>query len=237
MGALLLLSTVSFGQISINCDNQTQDISGQTYNMVAPNHQAFDVSLHVNNETGSTKQWRVTRYRVSVPEGWSDFLCWGHSTDPFGGICFSSNQMNGNPWTSPASQAVQFDVNDGEYAKLKATIDADDWYSGTAHYKYYIVEGNVKVDSVDLMIQFTADVDENHTYTNCQVYPNPATSVINLKCDEEIENICVYNLVGDKIDEQTFGNSVVVSEFLTGFYIVVLKTKNNKICRRVFLKK
>ena len=95
----------------------------------------------------------------------------------------------------------------------------------------------IRVDSVDLMIQFTAGIDENHTYTNCQIFPNPANDVINLKCDDEIETICVYNLVGDKINEQTFGNSVGVSEILTGFYIVVLKTKNNKICRRVFMKK
>jgi hypothetical protein len=150
----------SFSQITITYDNQTEDISGQAYNIVAPNYQAFDVPFNIKNETGVTKQWRVTRYQLNVPTGWSDYLCWGHGTDPFGGTCFSSTQMSGNPWTSPSNAALQFDVNNGEYAKLKVTIDADDWVSGTGHYRYYISENGFDyVDSVDLIVQFTANLN------------------------------------------------------------------------------
>lgn len=234
-----LFLVTSYGQITINYDNQTEDISGQTYNMVAPNHQAFDVPFHINNETGSTKQWRVTRYKISVPEGWTDYLCWGHGTDPFGGTCFSSTQMNANPWTTPASQAVQFDVNDGEYAKLKATIDADDWVSGSAHYRYYINEGSTVVDSVDLLVQFTANVAQKDPIS-VSIVPNPATDFIQISMNgiESASFKMVDALGSTMIKETIYSNKKInTTDFKSGLYFIVFDIPGQKpITRKVIIK-
>lgn len=235
-----LFLVTSYGQITINYDNQTEDISGQTYNMVAPNYQAFDVPFHINNETGSTKQWRVTRYRISVPEGWSDFLCWGHGTDPFGGTCFSSTQMNGNPWTSPASQSVQFDVNNGEYAKLKVTVDADDWTSGTAHYRYYIVEGNSTIDSVDLVVQFTASVASIKESISVSIVPNPATDYIQISMSGiESASFKMVDALGSTMIKETINSNkkINTSDFKSGLYFIVFDIPGQKpITRKVIIK-
>lgn len=234
-----LFLVTSYGQISINYDNQTEDISGQSYNMVAPSYQAFDVPFRINNESGSTKQWRITRYRISVPAGWSDFLCWGHATDEFGGTCFSSTQMNGNPWTSPASTSVMFDVNDGEYAKLKVTIDADDWVSGSAHYRYYIVEGNENIDSVDLMIQFTANVTQKEP-VSVSIVPNPATDFIQISMNGiESASFKMVDALGSTVIKETIysNKKINTSDYKSGLYFMVFDIPGQKsITRKVIIK-
>ena len=104
------LSVFSYAQdgIVIHVDGQTSDISGATHTVVAPSNASFDIALDVENNTGSAHAWRVTRLRIDAPSGWTDALCWGHATDPFGGTCYSSGQMNTNPWTSPGAQSVLF---------------------------------------------------------------------------------------------------------------------------------
>ena len=96
---------------------------------------------------------------MEVPNGWTDNLCWGHSTDPFGGTCYSSGQMNGNPWTTPTSGS--FSVANGEYGKLKVTIDPEDATYGQGHYRYYIsYNGTLYIDSVDLVFEYSLGVEE-----------------------------------------------------------------------------
>jgi hypothetical protein len=235
-----LFLVTSYAQVTITYDTQTEDLSGQTYTMVAPNHQAFDVPFHINNETGLTKQWRVTRYQLNVPTGWSDYLCWGHGTDPFGGTCFSSAQMNANPWTSSASQSLQFDVNDGEFAKLKATIDADDWTSGTAHYRYYIVEGNTNIDSVDLVIQFTASVAPIKEPISVSIVPNPATDFIQISMNGiESASFKMVDALGSTIIKETINSNkkINTSDYKSGLYFIVFDIPGQKpITRKVIIK-
>ena len=158
---LLLITQISFAQnnIVIHLDGQTADISGQTHTVVAPSGDSFDVPFDVVNNTGSSAQWRISRKQLNLPTGWTDALCWGHSTDPFGGTCYSSGQMNSNPWTTPGSQAVLFAINDGEYGKMKVSIDVEDNTFGQAHYRYYITtNGLTMLDSVDLVVDYLAAV-------------------------------------------------------------------------------
>ena len=49
--------------------------------------------------TGSDQDWYITRNTISVSPGWVDGCCWGHSTDPFGGTCFSTGSMDMTSWT------------------------------------------------------------------------------------------------------------------------------------------
>ena len=101
-------SLSAVAQTVITYQGQTENLSGGSYQMAAPTHEAFDVPFVITNNTGSMQRWRVTRNRISVPTGWTDGLCWGHITDPFGGTCYSSGQMPGNPWTTPSGSGATF---------------------------------------------------------------------------------------------------------------------------------
>ena len=82
-----------FGQVDgivINVEGGTTDYSGSTYNVSAPSDQTYEFNFNVYNNTGSDQDWYITRNKISVSPGWVDGCCWGHSTDPFGGTCFST---------------------------------------------------------------------------------------------------------------------------------------------------
>ena len=96
---ILLLPFIGMSQSSINLNGFSDVLSGGTHEVITSNADPVDVSFDVNN-MGATSTWRITRLKLNVPNGWTDNLCWGHSTDQFGGTCYSSGQMNGNPWTT-----------------------------------------------------------------------------------------------------------------------------------------
>ena len=231
----------SYAQVTINYDTQSEDISGQTYTMVAPSYQAFDVPFVVNNNTGQMHRWRVTRLKIDVPVGWKDGLCWGHATDPFGGTCYSSNQMASNPWTSGSSSSVLFDINDGEYGKMKATIDPDDWTSGTAHYRYYISDNGINyTDSVDLVIEFTANVAPVKDPISVSIVPNPASDFIQISMNGiESASFKMVDALGSIIIKETINSNkkINTSDFKSGLYFIVFDTSGQKpITRKVIIK-
>jgi hypothetical protein len=240
---LFLCGVSAFAQdgIVITFEGQTTDISGQTYTMTAPSNAVFDVPFHVENNTGQSHQWVVTRYKVNVPNGWADGLCWGHGTDPFGGTCFSSTQMNGNPWSTPASQSVLFTINDGEYGKLKPQINPEDFTSGQAHYRYYISDpGSSYSDSVDLIIDFTASIKPVKDDVTISIVPNPASDYISITANGmDNASLKMVDVLGNIVYRDVMSNTktIVTSNFKTGVYFVTIEQAGNKpVSRKIIIR-
>ena len=230
----LSVSVISFAQngIVIHVDGQTTDLSGATYNVVAPSNASFDIPLDVENHTGAPRQWRITRLRIDAPAGWTDALCWGHATDPFGGTCYSSAQMNTNPWTTPGSQAVLFTLNDGEYGKLKASVDPADGVYGTAHYRYYVSANGVNYsDSIDVVVDYLASVKPIKEDAAVTIYPNPSSESISIQlAGMDQSNLKMMDAVGNVIMKETIHGSkkLNVSDLSNGVYFLVFETANGK---------
>ncbi|MFM7467286.1 MAG: T9SS type A sorting domain-containing protein [Crocinitomicaceae bacterium] len=234
VSALFISTFTTFSQdgISIKVDGQTADISGATHTVTAPSYDVFDVLFDVYNNTGSAKQWVITRKRLSVPSGWVDGLCWGHATDPFGGTCYSSTQMNGNPWSTPASQSVLFTINNGEYGKMKPQINPDDFTSGQAHYRYYISDpGSGYSDSVDLIVDFTASIKPVKQEPSVSITPNPASDYISITlANAESAQCKIFDSFGSLvIKEQIYGSKKFnVNDFKPGIYFVTIEISGSK---------
>jgi hypothetical protein len=210
--------------ISIVIDGQTTELSGQAYNVVATSNLSFDVPFDVFNNTGQSHQWRVTRKKISVGAGWTDGLCWGHGTDPFGGTCFSSGQMNANPWTTPGSAGVLFTINNGEYGKMKASIDPEDLSSSTSHYRYYISDDGINyADSVDLIVNFMAALKPVKEPVSVTIVPNPASDYINITLNgAESVTMKMADVVGNLIMKETISSNkkIDVTDLKSGVYII-----------------
>lgn len=240
---LFLCGVSAFAQdgIVITFEGQTTDISGQTHTMTAPSNAVFDVPFHVENNTGQSHQWVVTRYKVNVPNGWADGLCWGHGTDPFGGTCFSSTQMNGNPWSTPASQSVLFTINDGEYGKLKPQINPEDFTSGQAHYRYYISDpGSLYSDSVDLIVDFTASIKPIKDDITISIVPNPASDYISITANGmDNASLKMVDVLGNVVYKDGMSNTktIVTSNFKTGVYFVTIEQAGIKpVSRKIIIR-
>ena len=228
------MSVYSFAQdgIVIHVDGQTTDISGATYTVVAPSNESFDIALDVENNTGTAHVWRVTRLRLDAPAGWTDALCWGSATDPFGGTCFSSGQMNTNPWTTPAGQTVLFPINDGDYGKLKASIDPADGVYGTAHYRYYISTNGLSfADSVDVVVDYLAAVKPIKEEVGVSIHPNPSTEYVTIQlAGMDQSTLKMMDAVGNVLMKEVIhGNKKInVSDFNNGIYFLLFETSNGK---------
>lgn len=239
LSLFLSVSLLAMSQdgIVIHLDGQTADISGQTHTVAISSGASFDIPFDVENNTGAAKQWRITRYKVATPAGWSDALCWGHSTDPFGGTCYSSTQMNSNPWTTPGSQTVLFTINDGEYGKMKVSVDPEDNTYGQGHYRYYIsTNGLTMLDSVDLIVDYTASVKPVvKEEISISVAPNPSTEYVNIQfTGAEQLQLKMMDALGNVISREVLnGNRKLnVSDLNSGVYFLVFEAPGSKSITR-----
>jgi len=244
MKALFLSLFLSFSLIAlsqdgifIHLDGQTADISGQIHTVAVTSGTSFDVPFDVVNNTGTSKQWRITRYKVSTPAGWADGLCWGHATDPFGGTCYSSTQMNSNPWTTPGTQTVLFTLLDGEYGKMKVSVDPEDNTYGQAHYRYYISTNGVNMlDSVDLIVDYTASIKPVvKEELNITVAPNPSTEYVNISfTGAEQMQLKMMDALGNVISKEvlTGNRKLNVSDLNSGVYFLVFEASGSKTITR-----
>ena len=230
---LTFFSLNSFAQNNINIyvDGQPPELSGQTYGMLAPSITVFDVPFNIYNNTGLTRNWRITRTRLDVPAGWTDLICWGHATDPWGGTCFSSGQMASNPWTTPVS--ALFPIVDGEYGKLKVSIDPDDFSQPClAHYRYYVSGDGINfVDSVDLLIEIVAAVKPIKDVASVTIAPNPSSDYLNITLNgAETASMKMVDVLGNVILKETIysNKKLDVSEFKSGVYFITFEGQSFK---------
>lgn len=209
------------------------DYSGDTVFVSAPSFETFDVVMDVYNNTGSTKQWRITRKRLSIPNNWTDGLCWGQCADQFG-ICYGASQMASNPWTT--SESANFDILDGECGKLKPQIDPDDFYSGSAHYRYYVSEnGFTYQDSVDVVVDFVAAVKPVQAEIGILVQPNPASDYVLISMNgAENGYLKIVDVLGNVVLKESISGSkkIDLGDFKNGVYFITIETGSGKNLNR-----
>lgn len=229
--------------ITITLEGQVDDLSSgaSAHQVVAPSSATFDIPFDVKNNGTITQVWRIARYQVSVPTGWTDGLCWGSATDPFGGICFSSSQMTTNPWTTPGSSTVLFDIEPNDYGKMKVSVDPADDANGSAHYRYYITGANgAYLDSVDLIVDYIASVKPLKEAIGVSIVPNPASDYINIAINGvESINMKITDVLGNVILKEfiTSSNKLDVTEFKSGVYFIVFEGNGVKsFSRKVIIR-
>jgi hypothetical protein len=64
---------------------------------------------------------------------------------------------------------------------------------------------------------------QNFSASKIKMYPNPATNMLNIEALNEIENISVYNLLGQEVISKTTNNKVVnldIASINSGIYII-----------------
>jgi len=226
--------------ISIEIPGTNTDISGQTHEVALTTTDPVEVSFDLINNTGATHQWRITRDKISVPTTWSDFLCWGHCTDQFGGTCYAANVSD--PWTTPANPSVLFDINNSECGKLKVTVNPYDWNTnGQAHYRYYLSDDGTNFsDSVDLVLSYTAALKPVKEEISVNIGPNPAADYVQITMNGvESANLKIMDALGTTISKETVISSkkINVSELRNGVYFVVIEIPGSKtITRKVIIR-
>lgn len=169
-GILSALSlSLSAQTLTINEYGNTIDISGTTHmvTLTTTTNALHIVDFVVNNESGSSQPWLVTRKILSQPAGWSNFFCWGLAGQI--GNCYE------------ATPDIIFDggmavVANGASAILSTYVTSPG--AGCAEYRYYISTDSVNyIDSVDMQVCNVLDLEDLQTI-DFTMAPNPAQSTV-----------------------------------------------------------
>ena len=79
---------------------------------------------------------------------------------------------------------------------------------------------------------------EDYLASQVQVFPNPATSIVNIKSDLVVKNLVIYNFAGQVILNEQVSSSnhtVNVSEFNPGVYIFQVETDEGRETFRIIV--
>lgn len=109
---------------------------------------------------------------------------------------------------------------------ITSYIDGD-MQTGTYYYQLKAVYNNglesvpakTTSDEDYLTINIT-DVSENH-YVTAKIYPNPATDFINIE-GIDVKTIQIYNALGQLVEEVEGAHNIVVSDYPSGFYMMII---------------
>ncbi len=234
----LVLATslsASFAQIELRKHNGTALINGTTITVLDTlendNNQDVEVKIDVKSLYSTTKTLRVKKIELSSTAPLStNAICWGTCT--LGVIWGSSPIVISDPDNINASQTAIYSGH--VYPKLDY---------GVTSFKYVFYDDANPTDSTWVNVNFNVvnvngvGIEEVEKETSLKVFPNPATTFLNVKLNSNEENkkIEIIDLLGKKVFTKTVNNdnsntTVDTSSLKAGIYFVSV-TSNNKAIR------
>jgi len=241
----LLTATVSTAQVDIQDYNGGSptgpNLNGTTITKTVSDDELVVLDIGITNKSGSDKNLDITRLKIVDMPAWSggtppEQICWAPTPDPnFDGVCLIPNS---NPWTTPND----FTVPNNGLAYLKFDIHTNS--AGSIHYRFYVMDGSTKVDSVDVMVTTTLGIKDTkkNEEISMSIYPNPATSVLNISAQGLDGNydVRMTDVLGKVVYNETVVGAtkkVDVSDFKNGVYLVTITEKGTAIqTRRIVVK-
>lgn len=224
-------SALSFGQIEMSVGG-SGDISGTQIDYTSAGAEVV-VDVHVKNLSGTTKNLTIQRVRINEAASWTDYVCWGHETDPFGGVCYPASANN--PWTTGTAVTI---AND-EAGTIAVHINpAGDF--GCPVYRYIVMDGSTPLDSLDISVCKSASTDEIEPLS-VSVAPNPANAYVKVKTNGvEGATVKVVDVLGNVVLKETvMGSSKTINtaDFRNGVYFVIVEAEGSKpINRKVIVR-
>ena len=118
-------------------------------------------------------------------------------------------------------------VDSGNNSSLPAGITTD-------------LSGNIRIfnTTVDMgayEYNSTLGLGNVEAISSLKLYPNPTSSILNIKTNVAIENIAVYNLQGQKVLEST-KDTIDVSTMAKGMYVIKVQTASGRFLIKRFIK-
>ncbi|MFY7670834.1 LamG-like jellyroll fold domain-containing protein [Tenacibaculum sp. MEBiC06402] len=143
----------------------------------------------------------------------------------------SNNNSNTNPnltadFKLQASSTAAIDAGDNNAIPTGITLDL----AGNNRIENSIVDiGAFEFSSTTLSV---SDLD----IVNFKMYPNPASNILTIKTDNEIDQVVIFSVLGKKAMTIKNTNIIDVSNLNKGIYLVRITTKDNKRINRKLIK-
>ncbi len=240
--ACSFLMTNSNAQVDIKLwDPLNQDVTGNSLNgteqvVAVASDGDYAITFNFKNTSGTSKEWKIERFRITDTPGWEDRLNWGVANDPMQEQGYSPSQMNSNPWT------VIWGYNVGPDTSLNLMAIASVEGAGEELYRYYLIENNgTRVDSIDYRVTTSLGIGTNEKESIVSVYPNPVSTILTVNTTglEGSVELKMVDILGKIVltESGTPMNKVDVSNFKNGVYLVYVYNKGDLIqTKRIVIK-
>ena len=165
--------------------------------------------------------------RVYFPEMpiWQDWLAWGDSD-------YSSFNRNGYPAIHPFE-----DVN-ASSPFIHSRQDILGLSVNNLSQSKRFTELNLGTVAFLAGLNETS-VSENET-SDVTLYPNPAQETVNILAEDGLQQVTVYNLLGQETDHLDLGGehsiNVDVSGYVSGVYVIKIVTENHHFAKRLVVR-
>jgi hypothetical protein len=206
---------------------------------------SFDASAWVSMSTeyGLDYNWNIEAYAEMTDNGKSPAipLVKDATSHPQGTL--AANATKGNIKFVPESKGVaSYNVyrEDVVIGNTTETSYTDVIYvSGQYHYYVTAVyeNGEESDPSNTILVDVLTGVDE-YLADAINVYPNPATDVVNVKSDVQINSVKVYNYAGQAIVNEVVNSMMYqlnTSQYQSGIYFFQIETDEGTISKRIII--
>jgi hypothetical protein len=239
--ALFPISKAIYAQgdgISIQLDGVGADLSGGSHyvNLYGSSPDLvggiYEAHFIVTNNTGSDKQWKITRKKITVPSTWIDQICWPPLCYNASGDLYSTPNSGGNP--APIIVNGTHLTTTSLEAELKPRITPDLNAASYAVYRYYItdVTNGMYMDSIDLNVNFTLNTNSPKPNPVITLSPNPASEMLTISLGtNEDATLRIVDGLGKVVMTTSLYNgqkSIDVSDFKNGVYIMTIDAEGTK---------
>ena len=181
----------------------------------------------------------------------NDYSCWYKKGSTwynrFSGSAYDYNlclggKINGTPITpwltvSPAVGSINAGGNQPVTVTANTNgMNVNDTYTAKLHCFSSDINNGEVVIPVSLSVSI--DLVPEYNQIKVSVYPNPATDFVQVATDQ-IERVEIYNMMGQKVFEQFYGDSHAVistNGFAPGTYSVVVTTHGDRVTKQVIVK-
>jgi hypothetical protein len=224
---LLTLMALSFSvSAQLNLEMSPNPISEEGL-PTAPDIAAYFTVANLNTSDEAMFYWRIAN-SSDAPDEWEIHicdknLCYFHTVH----TCPDSNP---NILDAGASHVFEYHVN---------PYGHQDEFTGVFEL-FSLDDPETVISSIDItvstIISSSEDLISNQNFT---VFPNPTAESFQIKNDEHVGTISIYNIIGKQIESHvhTTGKIYNVSDFRKGLYFVRLFDKDGQSLKSIRLNK
>jgi serine protease AprX len=139
------------------------------------------------------------------------------------------NFRSQNVLTDINGQAIFQTIPPGNNIPYIVTKEGYDSFNGSIT----ITDQNV-IENVTLNQALINIIDKDNEVT---LYPNPAEELIYISCNQNIEEICIFDMAGRLVKELSGNlNTINVSEFKNGIYYCKIQTEKGSFTKKLIIK-
>ena len=226
----LITVGVSFGVFAQSTFSWEKGIDTMTDTIVGTEY--VELKMYQINESGDTLNLGIEVVEREIPAGWDGMVClYGKclGSVPDTGFTETMNPLEGD-----------------EKGYVRWTVSGRDTEgNGKLRIRVYDLDNESYSDTATWVVTSIMDTTSQTSSLNelennpINVYPNPSVGIINWNSDAEVDQIKVYNLIGEEVHALTVSGvnngTLDLSIFKGILFVCFIDTNKVKAIRRVML--